>query len=144
MNSINSNVVAPQQPKKDHKVLKHAVNTALVGGGTAFIAKKARNLGRQYDWANAAKFGASNQSYVGKSAKLHSIISNWAEALFPKGGKISNAIERYTGQGFLTGGAERMISKYKGKLAIFGVAAAAITALLATRVYNAGKINGKD
>jgi len=123
--------------------IKHAVNTGIVVGGSAAIAKGAGRLYNSYSWANAAKFGASNQKYIGKSANMHARIANFAEALFPKGVKISEALKRYVGKGYLKGGAERMMSQYKGKFAIYGLATAAILTLLTAGIYKAGKINGE-
>ena len=145
MEGIRSNVaVTTQQPKKSNKALKHALNVGLVGGGSVAMLNGARSLYCKYDIGNAVKFGGAASTKLTKVAeRVHKIIAPIVDEIFPKGGKIANAIERYVGKGYLTGGADRMISQLKGKYAIYGAAAAAILALVTAGIYKAGKINGE-
>ena len=126
-----------------NKFFKHAVNTGMVVAGTAVVASNAKSVARKFDIANSAKYGAANVKFEGNLKKIHESVSKFAQKIFPKGGKVSNAIDHYTGA-YLTGGVERMRSLMKGKLAIFGVAATTILALVTLGAYNAGKINGKS
>ena len=145
MEGIRSNVAMGVQPqKKSNKVLQHALNAGVVAGGSYAVARGASHLCNQYDWANSTKFGATNLKFTGKLAKIHARISHFGEFLFPKGSKISEALTKYVGKGYLQGGAQRMLSEYKGKLAICGVATAAILTLLSAGLYKAGKINGEN
>ncbi len=143
MNTINSNV-GTQQPKRNNKILRHAGNAALVAGGSALVNAGTRSFMSAFETANDAKFGASSLKYHGNKVRLHDAVSKFSEKLFPKGGKISNLLEKVAEKGYLTGGAPRMLCEYKGKLAIFAVAATAITALIARGIYKAGKINGDN
>ena len=145
MEGIRSNVaVQTQQSNKGKKALKHAVNAGIVVGGSTAIARGASHLSHDYDWANSTKFGSTNLRFTRKMAKLQARIANFAEALFPEGSKVSEALKKYVGDGYLTGGAKRMMSEYKGKLAIWGVATSAILTLLSAGIYKAGKINGEN
>lgn len=143
MERIGRNVVVCEQPKKGNKAVKHLVNAGFIGGGIAAIGISSRNAMNKFDWANAAKYGASNQRYEDSFKKLHKFVTKYSDKLFPKNGKIAKAIERYSGMGFMTGGRARGINLYKGKLAIASAAVTAALALAGIGLYQAGKINGK-
>lgn len=125
-----------------NKTMRHAVNTAAVGAGVAATAIGARNLCSKYEISNAIKYDACSLK-SSNFDKHYERISKFAEKMFPKNSKIAKAISRYANLGFLTGGKERAINLYKGKLAIVGIAVALATTLLGVGIYNVGKINAE-
>ncbi|MBS4760155.1 MAG: hypothetical protein KHX03_05610 [Clostridium sp.] len=147
MEGISSNLgsvyfVKPEK-ENNHKALKHTINAAAVGAGVVATGSAAQSLCGKFDLSNAIKYNACNLKFSNFD-KYHESISKFAEKIFPKNGKISKMIEKYAGRGFMTGGSERAMNLYKGKLAIVATAVAAALTLVGAGLYNAGKINGKN
>lgn len=132
-----------QNAQNNYSFVKHAANLAAVTMGTSLVVRSAKSACNEIGFASAAEFGACNRPSL-KNGKLYQTVSRFAEAFFPKGGKVSKAIERYVGKGYLIGGAERMIKELKGKGLVITAATAAILGIAGLGTYIAGKINGKN
>ena len=125
-----------------NRTMRHAVNTAAVGTGVAATAIGARNLCHKFELSNAIKYNACSLK-ASNFDKYYERISKFAEKMFPKNGKIAKAISKYAGKGFMTGGTERAMNLYKGKLAIVGAAVALAATILGVGIYKAGKIDAE-
>lgn len=135
--NCNPNVMA-QQNTRGRKLAKHLVNTAVLGTGAVLVSKGARKAAMYYDWGAFAEAGKTTKSVFASQARdFYKKMSKFVNTAIPEGSKLHNALEKFYGAVN-----KPHIAAAKGKLAIYGVATAAILALVTAGIYKAGKING--